>query len=153
MVPGRSPGAKLRNVLPPAPSGRVNVQLLVTVLALMAVVFGVVRILPAYTDDLDVKQAMASVLIFAATRSDDQLRTELQEKLQNIGTHVAYDGWGNNLVVPGLVFGERELLIERDDVRHLIRMEVTYERVVDLHPLPKKVTLSFHDFKEGPLSR
>lgn len=111
------------------------------------------KTVPAYLENGDVGDAVFDTLLGASTRSDEELRQELKRKLLGIGVHLEPGEGGHRFVsVVGLLVDDEQIVVKRDRPNNAIRMELTYERGVNLAPLPKTFMLHFHDVKSAQIS-
>lgn len=127
-------------------------------LLLLALVAGgaylLVMFVPFYVDHLDVKEAVAAVHNMAGRNPNDgQLRAEIQQRTSRMGSHVERDTWNVEHVVPGLGLTDDQITIERSSVMDDVRIEVNYDREVQLKPSSYVYTLHMRAVTEGPPPR
>jgi hypothetical protein len=137
------------------PHGKVDVSLVVFLAAISVAILLIIRVAPYYSDNMDVTQAMAATLTAFQVNpgtTDEDLIASLAMKVSRIGTHVEDDGYGNVSVKEGLGLKREQVTVQRDPARNVAIMRVDYDKVVDLHPIPKKLTLHFHPEKEAPMA-
>ncbi len=123
-------------------------------LAVLAVVVGGIyvaaKIVPLYVDNMDVKEAVEAAFNLAGRNNNDGLlRAEIRDRTSRMGSHVETDSWGNDRVVPGLGLTDDQIIIERSRVTENVRIEVTYQREVDLSLFNYVYMLELSAVKEG----
>ena len=129
--------------------GSVNFVGLFMIAAVVAGIYFVVMLAPAYTDNMDVEEAVTAAYN-SNRRGDDVMRNIVLDKLRFVGTHKEDDGFGNLKEVQGLGFTEDDIQIDHDDPHNLITVRIDYTRDVELKPFHKILTLHFHPSKSGP---
>lgn len=134
-------------------SGKVNVVSLLLVVAVVVGIWAAIGIAPAYLDNFDVEEAVASAVNSAAKGgwSDEQLANQILGKLNRVGTHWGEDSFGNQTELPGLGLTPENVTIERDMVANRITIAVEYDRAMKLKPLERRVEIHFASQREGTL--
>jgi hypothetical protein len=125
------------------PSGKTSIGTLLLLAGLVIGGFLFIRIVPAYLDNLDVKEGLQIALTAGKVRGadDDRIRKSVLEKSERVGTHKADDGYGNVVDQVGLGLKPENIFIERTGNRVFI--QANYDRVIELRPLSRTITLSF----------
>lgn len=123
-------------------------------LAVLALVAGVIyvgaKIVPYYVDNMDVEEAVNAAFNLAGRNGNDGiLRAEIRSRTMRMGSHMETDTWGVDRVVPGLGLTDDQIAIERSHVTDNVRIEVTYQRDVELALFHRTHTLVFHVVREG----
>jgi hypothetical protein len=131
------------------PTGKVSLGGLVLALAVVGGLWAAVLFLPVYADNMDVQKAVREAWLASRKQSDEWLIGSLNAKLRHVGTHVEDDGFGNEVVKPGLVLTRDQVWVDRNSVTGEVTVQVTYQRDVRLKPLSKVVTLTFQPSMEG----
>ena len=131
-------------------SGKANPIAVFLMLAVAAGIYLGVIALPAWTDNIDVQDAIDAA-VSQSNRDDDYLRRFIEEKLQYVGNHKEDDGFGNITVKQGLGFTDDDIQIDRNDVNNTIRIAISYSRELKLSPTKKIWTLHFHPSQTGPI--
>lgn len=129
--------------------GSVNFLGLAMIIGIAAGIYFVVMLAPAYTDNMDVQEALAAAYN-SSNRGDQVMRNVVREKLRYVGTHKEDDGYGNEKEVQGMGFSDDDVVIDRDDVNNTVTVRIDYVREVELKPFHKILTLHFHPIKSGP---
>ena len=118
--------------------------------AIASVIYVAVKVVPLYVDNLDVKEAVEAAFNLAGRNNNDGiLRAEIRERTSRMGSHVETDKWGNDQVVPGLGLTDDQIVIERSRITDNVRIEVTYQREVDLSLFNYVHVLELSALKEG----
>ena len=135
------------------PSGKVNPVTLVLILAVVGGIWAVIDLSPAYLDQFDVDEAVASAVNTAAKGrlSDEQLATQILTKLNRVGKHWEEDSNGEQSELLGLGLTEDNVTVERDTVANRISIAVEYDRMMQLKPLSRLVKLHFSSKREGAI--
>jgi hypothetical protein len=123
-------------------------------LAVLAAIAGAIyvaaKVVPIYVDNLDVKEAVEAAFNLAGRNNNDGiLRGEIRERTSRMGSHVETDKWGNEQVVPGLGLTDDQIVIERSRITDNVRIEVTYQREVDLSLFNYVHVVELSAVKEG----
>jgi hypothetical protein len=123
-------------------------------LAVLAAIVGAIyvaaKVVPIYVDNLDVKEAVEAAFNLAGRNNNDGiLRGEIRERTSRMGSHVETDKWGNEQVVPGLGLTDDQIVIERSRITDNVRIEVTYQREVDLSLFNYVHVVELSAVKEG----
>lgn len=123
-------------------------------LLVLAVVAGAIyvaaKVVPLYVDNMDVQEAVDAAFNLAGRNNNDGLlRAEIRDRTSRMGSHVETDSWGNDRVVPGLGLTDEQIIIERSRVTDNVRIEVTYQREVDLSLFNYVHVLDMRVVKEG----
>jgi hypothetical protein len=127
-----------------------NLGTLVVLAAIASGIYVAAKVVPLYVDNLDVKEAVEAAFNLAGRNNNDSiLRAEIRERTNRMGTHVETDKWGNDQVVPGLGLTDDQIVIERSRVTDNVRIEVTYQREVDLSLFNYVHVLDLSVVKEG----
>lgn len=127
-----------------------NLGTLVVLAAIACAIYVAAKVVPLYVDNLDVKEAVEAAFNLAGRNNNDSiLRAEIRERTSKMGTHVETDKWGNEQVVPGLGLTDDQIVIERSRVTDNVRIEVTYQREVDLSLFNYVHVLELSAIKEG----
>jgi hypothetical protein len=123
----------------------------VVVLAAVAIaIYVAAKVVPLYVDNLDVKEAVDAAFNLAGRNNNDSiLRAEIRERTSRMGSHVETDTWGNDQVVPGLGLTDDQITIERSRITDNVRIEVNYQREVDLSLFNYVHVLEMRAVKEG----
>jgi len=131
-------------------AGKVSLGTLVLLALIAGGIYFVVTVAPFYVDHLDVKEAVSAAHNLAGRNGNDGvLRAEIRERTSRMGEHVEKDTWGVERVVPGLGLTDEQILIERSSVTQNVRIEVFYEREVQLKPSSYIHKLQFTAVQEG----
>jgi hypothetical protein len=122
--------------------------------AMLAVLAGVIyvgaKIVPFYVDNMDVQEAVEAAHNLSGRNTNDSiLRAEIRDRTNRMGTHVESDSWGVDQVVPGLGLTDDQITIERSPITDNVRIEVVYQREVDLSLLNRVHVLELRAAKEG----
>jgi hypothetical protein len=135
------------------PSGKVNPVSLVLILAVIGGIWAAIDLAPAYLDQFDVDEAVASAVNTAGKGgwSDEQLTKQLLGKLGRVGKHWEEDSNGEQAELLGLGLTEDNVTIERDTVANRISIVVEYDRMMQLAPLKRLVKLHFSSKGEGAI--
>ncbi len=132
------------------PSGKVSLGSLVFLALVAGVIYAGVMVVPFYVDNLDVKEAVAVAHNLAGKNySDAMLRSTIRERTSELGSHWEVDEFDRDVLKPGLGLKDDQILIERSEVTQNVRIEVSYERTVQLKPSNAVRTLHFSVVKEG----
>jgi hypothetical protein len=132
------------------PSGKVSLGSLVFLALAAGVIYAGVMVVPFYVDNLDVKEAVAVAHNLAGKNySDAMLRSTIRERTNELGSHWEIDEFNSDVLKPGLGLKDEQILIERSDVTQNVRIEVSYERTLQLKPTSSVRTLHFSVVKEG----
>ena len=127
-----------------------NLGTLVVLAAVAGAIYVAAKVVPLYVDNLDVKEAVEAAFNLAGRNNNDGiLRAEIRERTSRMGSHVETDKWGNDQVVPGLGLTDDQIVIERSRVTDNVRIEVTYQREVDLSLFNYVHVLELSALKEG----
>ena len=127
-----------------------NLGTLVVLAAVASAIYVAAKVVPVYVDNLDVKEAVEAAFNLAGRNNNDSiLRAEIRERTSQMGSHVETDSWGNDQVVPGLGLTDDQILIERSRVTDNVRIEVVYQREVDLSLFNYVHVLEMRAVKEG----
>lgn len=135
------------------PYGRINLVGLILMAAIVGGIYAVVMIGPIYADNIDVQEAVNQAFNQIPRNTDEYVRVTLREKLRMVGKHKETDEFGYEKEVPGLGLTDDQIIIDRNDPASTVRIEVNYEREVDLKPFNKTIRLQFNPHKEGPIPR
>lgn len=131
-------------------AGKVNIGMLLFLVAVAGAIFVAAKVVPVYVDHMDVKEAVDATFNLAGRNNNDGLlRGEIRERTMRMGHHVETDSWGVDQVVPGLGLTDEQITIERSRVTENVKIEVTYEREVDFSPFNYTRTLQMRAVKEG----
>ncbi len=130
-------------------AGKVSLGTLLLLVILGGGIYFVVMVAPFYVDHLDVKEAVSAAHNLAGKNTDGILIAEIRQRTSQMGSHVERDSWGIEKVVPGLGLTDDQVTIERSSVTENVRIEVAYERQVQLKPLDYVHTLRFRAVQEG----
>jgi hypothetical protein len=118
--------------------------------AIASAIYVAVKVVPIYVDNLDVKEAVEAAFNLAGRNNNDGiLRGEIRERTSRMGSHVETDKWGNDQVVPGLGLTDDQIVIERSRITDNVRIEVTYQREVDLSLFNYVHVVELSAVKEG----
>jgi hypothetical protein len=118
--------------------------------AVASAIYVAVKVVPVYVDNLDVKEAVEAAFNLAGRNNNDSiLRAEIRERTSRMGSHVESDKWGTDRVVPGLGLTDDQIVIERSRVTDNVRIEVTYQREVDLSLFNYVHVIELSAVKEG----
>ncbi len=110
-----------------------NLGNLAVLAAIACAIYVAAKVVPLYVDNLDVQEAVEATFNLAGRNNNDSiLRAEIRDRTSRMGSHVETDSWGNDRVVPGLGLTDEQIVIERSRVTENVRIEVTYQREVDL---------------------
>ena len=131
-------------------SGKANPIGILFLVAIATVIYLGVIFLPAWSDNIDVQDAI-NIAVAQSNRDDDYLRRLIQDKLRYIGTHKEDDGYGNLTVEQGLGFTVDDIQIDRNDVNNTIQIAISYTRELQLKPTQKIWTVHFHPSQTGPI--
>ena len=135
------------------PYGRINLVGLILLAVVVGGIYAVVMIGPVYADNIDVQEAVNQAFNQIPRNTDETVRVNLREKLRMVGKHTETDEFNQEKEVPGLGLTDDQIIIERNDPASTVRIEVNYEREVDLKPFNRTIRLDFHPHKEGPIPR
>jgi hypothetical protein len=135
------------------PYGKINLFGLILLAAIVGGLYAVVMLGPIYADNIDVQEAVNQAYNLYGRNPDERVRDSIRDKLRNVGTHVETDEFGYEKILPGLALTDEQIVFDRNDPANTVRIEVNYERVVELKPFKKIIVLDFHPSKEGPLPR
>jgi hypothetical protein len=118
--------------------------------AIASAIYVGAKVVPVYVDNLDVKEAVEAAFNLAGRNKNDSiLRAEIRDRTGRMGTHVETDTWGNDQIIPGLGLTDEQIVIERSRVTDNVRIEVTYQREVDLSLFNYVHVLEMSAVKEG----
>lgn len=118
--------------------------------ALASAIYVAAKVVPLYVDNLDVKEAVEAAFNLAGRNNNDSiLRAEIRERTNRMGSHVETDKWGNDQVLPGLGLTDDQIVIERSRITDNVRIEVTYQREVDLSLFNYVHVVELRAVKEG----
>jgi hypothetical protein len=132
------------------PSGKVSLGGLVFLTLIAGAIYAAVLVVPLYVDHLTVKEAVTVAHNLAGKNySDDMLRNTIRDRTSQIGQHWGRDRFDNEELVPGLGLTDEEIVIERNEVNQYVRINVSYDREVQLKPTDIVRTLHFSAVKEG----
>jgi hypothetical protein len=127
-----------------------NLGTLAVLAAIASAIYVAAKVMPLYVDNLDVKEAVEAAFNLAGRNNNDGLlRAEIRDRTSRMGSHVETDSWGNDIVVPGLGLTDEQIVIERSRVTENVRIEVTYQREVDLSLFNYVHVLELKAVKEG----
>lgn len=135
------------------PYGKVNLVSLLFIAAIAGAIYSVIMFSPAVVDNLDVQEEMAKMINQADRLSDDQIRTILVARLNQIGTHYEEQGDGTWAEVKGLGVTNDNLTVDRDTVSGVLTLRVDYIRQIKLKPSEAWTSLTFGPQKEGAVKR
>jgi hypothetical protein len=123
----------------------------VAVLAVLAcVIYVAAKIVPLYVDNMDVKEAVEAAHNLSGRNSNDSvLRGEIRDRTRRMGSHVETDSWGTERVVPGLGLTDEQITIERSPITDNVKIEVVYEREVELSLFNRVHVVELRAVKEG----
>jgi hypothetical protein len=131
-------------------AGKVDLGTLLLLALIGGGLYFVVMVAPFYVDHLDVKEAVSAAHNLAGKNSNDEvLRAEIRNRTSRMGEHVEKDSWDVERVVPGLGLTDEQITIERSSVTQDVRIEVTYEREVQLKPTSYIHKMHFSAVREG----
>src|SRR5690349_8509157 len=139
----------LREGLMRHPSGKISFGGLVLLILVVGGLYLGVMLIPVYADNFDVKEAVAVAFNRSPTSDDDMLRKVIIERTSQVGTHWDTDKFDQDVLVPGLGLTDENITIERSTVSPNVRIEVDYERRVQLKPTNNVRVIRFHVVKEG----
>ncbi len=140
----------LLRVGPMRNAGKVSLGTLVLLALIAGGIYFVVMVAPFYVDHLDVKEAVSAAHNLAGRNGNDGvLRAEIRVRTSQMGQHVEKDTWGVERVVPGLGLTDEQITIERSSVTQNVRIEVAYEREVQLKPSNYIHRMNFTAVQEG----
>jgi hypothetical protein len=132
-------------------SGKISLSGLVFLAVVSGVVYGIALFAPLYVDNLDVKEAVLAAHNLAnRVRNDGQLRLEIRNRTMHTANHYEEDGYGGVKLVKGLGLKDEQIIIERNPVTQNLRIEVNYERQVQLKPTQRVKVVRFSVVREGP---
>lgn len=127
-----------------------NLGNLAVLAAIASAIYVAAKVVPLYVDNLDVQEAVEAAFNLAGRNNNDSLlRAEIRDRTSRMGSHVATDSWGVDHVVPGLGLTDDQILIERSRITDNVRIEVTYQREVDLSLFNYVHMLELRAVKEG----
>ena len=127
-----------------------NLGNLVVVAAIAGAIYVAAKVVPLYVDNMDVQEAVEAAFNLAGRNNNDSLlRAEIRDRTSRMGSHVTTDSWGVDHVVPGLGLTDDQILIERSRITDNVRIEVTYQREVDLSLFNYVHMLELRAVKEG----
>jgi len=133
--------------------GAVSVVSLVLLLGLAAAAYAGWVYIPAYLDNLDVREASTAAFNrMAVDPENDRIRLYLMDRIKRIGTHWDSEG-GTYEEKPGLGLTDADVLIDRDTAEHSGRIQVDYQRQVKLWPSERFYFIDFHVEKAGKLAQ
>jgi hypothetical protein len=116
-----------------------------------AAIYAIVIIAPLYVDNLDVKEAVGAAHNLSGRVSNDgQLRNEIRNRTMHLASHYEKDIYGRTNLVKGLGLKDEQIIIERNPITQNVRIEVNYERQVQLKPIQKWRVMRFKVVREGP---
>ena len=131
-------------------AGKVNLVTLVLLALIAGGLYFVVMVAPFYVDHMDVKEAVAAAHNLAGRNPNDGvLRAEIRGRTTRMGQHLERDTWGVEKLVPGLGLTDDQITIERSGVTQNVRIEVAYDREVQLKPTNYIHTMHFSAVQEG----
>ncbi|HCF62365.1 MAG TPA: hypothetical protein DFS52_30785 [Myxococcales bacterium] len=130
-------------------SGATNMVWLAGLAAL--VYFGIMYV-PPYVEQYEVKQVLREAANQAyRERSDDKLRSFIQTKCKQIGSHYEIrDGEERNL--PGIVLLDDNIFVTRDETAQSIILQVEYEKHIYFPFTKKQRLLRFSPSVKGDLT-
>ncbi|WP_152622591.1 hypothetical protein [Archangium violaceum] len=131
------------------PSGKISFGGLVLLILVVGGLYLGVMLIPVYADNFDVKEAVAVAFNRSPTSDDEMLRRVIIERTSQVGTHWDTDKFDQDILVPGLGLTDENITIERSTVSPNVRIEVEYERRVQLKPTNHVRVIRFHVVKEG----
>jgi len=127
-----------------------NLGTIAGVAVLAGALYVAAKIVPLYVDNMDVKEAVDAAFNLAGRNSNDSiLRAEIRDRTSRMGTHVETDQWGVDHVVPGLGLTDEQITIERSPITENVRIEVLYQREVELSLFNRVHVVELRAFKEG----
>ncbi len=127
-----------------------NLGTLAVLAAIASAIYVAAKVVPLYVDNLDVKEAVEAAFNLAGRNNNDGLlRAEIRDRTNRMGSHVETDTWGNDRVVPGLGLTDDQIAIERSHITENVRIEVTYQRAVELSLFNYVHMLELSAVKEG----
>jgi len=138
------------------PRGKINLIAVLVIAGLAAGLWWIINYLPAYMDNLDVKDAVKGAYNQCWRVPDLQLTFDIKNKLNasTLGWHEEEDGFGEMKRVNGLGITDDDIHIQRDDVNNTISINITYKRKIYLAPWFNKDNvrwLNFSETKSGPI--
>lgn len=127
-----------------------NLGTLAVLAAVASAIYVAAKVVPVYVDNLDVKEAVEAAFNLAGRNTNDGiLRAEIRERTSQMGSHIEWDKWGTDQIVPGLGLTDDQIVIERSRVTDNVRIEVTYQRAVDLSLFNYVHVMELSVVKEG----
>jgi hypothetical protein len=127
-----------------------NLGTLTVLAAIASAIYVAAKVVPVYVDNLDVKEAVEAAFNLAGRNTNDGiLRAEIRERTSRMGSHIEWDKWGTDQIVPGLGLTDDQIVIERSRVTDNVRIEVTYQRAVDLSLFNYVHVMELSVVKEG----
>lgn len=127
-----------------------NLGTLAVLAAIALAIYIAAKVVPLYVDNMDVQEAVEAAFNLAGRNNNDGLlRAEIRDRTSRMGSHVETDSWGNDRVVPGLGLTDEQIIIERSRVTENVRIEVTYQREVDLSLFNYVHAVELRAVKEG----
>lgn len=135
------------------PHGKVSITTLILLAAFAAGIYALIVLSPIVGDNFSVQEVVAIAYNQSNKYDDEALRNLIREKLRRVGTHKKDDGFGNISEEMGLLLTDEQIVIDRNVPAGTIRIQVDYEREVELKLIRRVVYLQFHPAKEGPIPR
>lgn len=127
-----------------------NLGTLAVLVVLAGFIYVGAKIVPLYVDNMDVKEAVEVAHNLSGRNTNDSiLRAEIRDRTSRMGTHVETDSWGTEHVVPGLGLTDDQITIERSRITDNVKIEVVYERAVELSLFNRVHMLELRAIKEG----
>jgi hypothetical protein len=124
----------------------------VLIVGLIGALYAAVIFVPAYIDNLSVRESVDAALTRGFTEPDDKLTEAVILKLNGgptaVGYHFEEDETGAMVEVPGLNIAPEGVVVVRNEGARTMQINVDYDRVVRLKPTRKFKTLHFHVEKE-----
>lgn len=127
-----------------------NLGTVAVLAALACAIYVAAKIGPLYVDNMDVKEAVEAAHNLSGRNTNDSvLRGEIRSRTSRMGTHMETDSWGTERVVPGLGLTDDQITIERSPITDNVKIEVVYQREVELSLLNRVHVVELSVVKEG----
>lgn len=128
---------------------------LILVPFLCVVTYVVWIVAPVLTDHFSVRGALHAALAKARLgANDDTIRIVFINEVRGIGSVESIDDQNKLVVEPGgMGFQAKDLKIDRNDDDDMVRLRISYERIVQLRPTPLLRVIPFNAVVEGKVEK
>lgn len=129
--------------------GGVNPISVLLLLAIGAGIWAAITFIPAYWDNLTVREVAHSAATRYPTSGEDGVAAALLERLNDltmegtVGWHFDVDEDGYEQKVPGLAVDPDNVQVSYDEEKRVVTVRVAYDRTVELKPSDERRVLHF----------